>query len=124
MRPDQWHADADQQSERTGCFEGGNVVSHDSRHVRVGHGRQDPVIAGDVGHHREVGDEQAADNDVRGEHVVTSLDGDRVPEYTIFRTSEDMGIISYGEDANKRAGHSPASTATTRAIKGYCAKPA
>ena len=33
-----------------------------------------------------------------------------------------MGIISYGEDANKRAGHSPASTATDPRHQGVPAR--
>src|SRR5215213_5563193 len=69
-RPDQWHADADQQPEGAGSFEGGQGGQPRFRHVRLGHGGEDPVIAGDIGRDREgeVGDEQAADNDVRGEH--------------------------------------------------------
>src|SRR5215217_3455423 len=69
-RPDQWHADANQQSERAGSFQGGQRGQPRFRHIRPGHGGEDPVIAGEVGRDRkgEVGDEQGPDNDVSGEH--------------------------------------------------------
>ena len=47
-RPDQWHAEADQQSERAGCFEDAQHGYPRFRHARLGHVDEDLLVADEV----------------------------------------------------------------------------
>ena len=69
-RPDQWHADADEQSDRASCFKDAKRGYSRFRHACLGHVDENLLIADEIERGREdvSRSSQESDNDVGDEH--------------------------------------------------------